>query len=360
MDISQLNESQRNLLSQFQSISSIEDGDLCLSILVACDWNLQSSLQQVGVMDEDFNSSGGLHHRGANAGDTPLNGGSSSMIEDDDDDGDDHNAGDTSPLLGGDSGTRNRNIRNTNNNSNFRQNNGNNINNNNNSNGNSSSEGILSFLNWMITIESVPMNADRDARKFHATFRSKYGLNSIEFFDGSYRRAVAAAFRSSKMLLVYLHSSLHDDAEKYVNDILGNEYNDIGSIKTILHHQTNNDEKVRAYIHAVESEINPLWNSEENEIESDDESDDDEADEADNDNNNSVESEESNNHNTNPNTITATNLAFLEMMSSGILQGIFGFGPNLNDDEDEEENEEKNGSSDSDQSEEEEEEEEPF
>ena len=223
MDISQLNESQRNLLSQFQSISSIEDGDLCLSILVACDWNLQSSLQQVGVMDEDFNSSGGLHHRGANAGDTPLNGGSSSMIEDDDDDGDDHNAGDTSPLLGGDSGTRNRNIRNTNNNSNFRQNNGNNINNNNNSNGNSSSGGILSFLNWMITIESVPMNADRDARKFHATFRSKYGLNNIEFFDGSYRRAVAAAFRSSKMLLVYLHSSLHDDAEKYVNDILGNE-----------------------------------------------------------------------------------------------------------------------------------------
>ena len=214
MDISQLNESQQNLLSQFQSISSIEDGDLCLSILVACDWNLQSALQQVGIMDEDVSSGGGLYHRGGNTGDnTPLSGSNNNMMEEDDDD-DNNNAGDTSPLLGSGRDTRNRN--NSNNNNSIRRHSNSNSNNNN-------SGGILSVLNWMITIEPIPMNADRDARKFHATFRSKYGLNNIEFFDGSYRRAVSAAFRSSKMLLVYLHSSLHDDTEKYVNDILGNE-----------------------------------------------------------------------------------------------------------------------------------------
>ena len=80
----------------------------------------------------------------------------------------------------------------------------------------------ISFLSNLLKATPHRVNRDRDARKFASSFTTQYGSGFPAFFDGSYSRAVATAHRSSKFLLVYLHSSLHDDSDQFVHDVLGN------------------------------------------------------------------------------------------------------------------------------------------
>ena len=47
-----------------------------------------------------------------------------------------------------------------------------------------------------------------------------YSLNHPNFFSGSYSQAASEAFHLNRLLLVYLHSPMHEDTFKFCTNIL--------------------------------------------------------------------------------------------------------------------------------------------
>lgn len=72
-------------------------------------------------------------------------------------------------------------------------------------------------LRWLFQSRPISVNPSRDAQKFVAEFSASYGLNGPRFHDNSYQSAVSTAFQESKFLLVYLHSPLHEDTDRFCN-----------------------------------------------------------------------------------------------------------------------------------------------
>jgi FAS-associated factor 2 len=76
--------------------------------------------------------------------------------------------------------------------------------------------GLLSRpLNWIINTRGTVLNPDADTRKFNDEFDRKFMTTHPKFFNRSYTQAVEHAFRNQKFLLVYLHSPLHEDTNKF-------------------------------------------------------------------------------------------------------------------------------------------------
>lgn len=74
---------------------------------------------------------------------------------------------------------------------------------------------IINLVKWLFQTRPLSLNPDLDVRKFKEEFDLKFGSEHPSFHERSYQSAVAQAFRGPKFLLVYLHSPLHEDTNRF-------------------------------------------------------------------------------------------------------------------------------------------------
>lgn len=91
---------------------------------------------------------------------------------------------------------------------------------NNGSSRNTSGSPIWRAISWLFHTEPVQINAELDTRRFIADFERSFGTNHPPFVDSSYQACVAEAFRSSRFLIVYLHSPHHEDTPSFCRQVL--------------------------------------------------------------------------------------------------------------------------------------------
>jgi hypothetical protein len=183
--MSSLNADQLQTLQTFQEISQITDESLCLQILQANRWNLEASLTQF-MGNEDRS----IDEENDNTDEDPLGHGyaSGSSRTSSSERTAERTTMQETPIGNADGGS------------------------------------ILDLLfiplRWLFQTRPMSLNPSRDAQKFIAEFSASYGLNGPRFHDNSYQSAVATAFQESKFLLVYLHSPLHEDTDRFCNQVL--------------------------------------------------------------------------------------------------------------------------------------------
>jgi len=234
--VSHLSGDQLYKLESFKEITNITDDYLCMQILIQNKWNLDTSLNQF------VNEQNGDHNH----------------QEDDEDEDENRTLDDilrssiTDPLL------RTEMIRNENaslerqnalrryNNENRGNNNNDNSNNNHvssllgtqrntsgdSSTGSSSGGGgrggdgvgltglLLIPLRWLFQSRPISLYPEQDSVRFIEEYNTKYSIDHPIFHRHSYQNAVATAFQSSKFLLVYLHSPIHDDTQRFCQSVL--------------------------------------------------------------------------------------------------------------------------------------------
>jgi FAS-associated factor 2 len=93
-------------------------------------------------------------------------------------------------------------------------------NNNNDDEGGSLLDLLFVPLRWLFQTRSATIDTNQDVHHFISEFRAQYGPNHPAFHVGSYQSAVSAAFDSTKFVLVYLHSPLHEDADRFCQEVL--------------------------------------------------------------------------------------------------------------------------------------------
>lgn len=72
---------------------------------------------------------------------------------------------------------------------------------------------ILSkFLTVFSPVDTTPLE---DIMKFKSSFESKYGRVHPTFYEGSYSQVIEDAKKELRFLLVYLHSSEHNDTDQF-------------------------------------------------------------------------------------------------------------------------------------------------
>jgi hypothetical protein len=74
---------------------------------------------------------------------------------------------------------------------------------------------LLAPLRWLFQSRPISLNPEGDTRKFIAEFDGTFGGNHPVFMPTTYQEAVRQAFRSSKFLMIYLHSPLHEDSCRF-------------------------------------------------------------------------------------------------------------------------------------------------
>lgn len=190
--IMQLTESQRTMLQSFQEIANINDEYLCMQILQQNNWDLSSALGQfVGNTNNESASSSsssrseGSVTRRTNRTTETTN---SQRV---------HTPASSSAITSA-SDRHNRD--------------------------NESTGGLLGLLivplRWLFQARPLSLNPDQDTLKFIDEYNMKYSPAHPTFHAGSYQSAVAHAFEQSKFLLVYLHSPLHEDSQRFCRGVL--------------------------------------------------------------------------------------------------------------------------------------------
>lgn len=181
-----LSDEQQNALQLFQEISQINDIDLCRDILGENHWDVESAV-------EAFVS--GRRASTSRSEGTPYQRNTSSSSSDD--------------IALGTSSSRGR-RGNTSDSSTAVTNASNNTN---------GDDGLFSWifrpLRWLFQSRPISLNPEGDTRKFIQEFESKFGSNHPNFMRSTYQQAVNDAYRASKFLLVYLHSPLHEDSQRF-------------------------------------------------------------------------------------------------------------------------------------------------
>lgn len=79
---------------------------------------------------------------------------------------------------------------------------------------------MLYPLRWLLQTRPQIINPTADARRFIQEFDDKYSPTHSRFHDNAYSSAVAQAHQSSRFLIVYLHSPLHEDSDKFCRQVL--------------------------------------------------------------------------------------------------------------------------------------------
>lgn len=80
---------------------------------------------------------------------------------------------------------------------------------------------VFQPLRWLFQARPASLNPGLDATKFIEEFNQKYpGDHRPAFQNSSYQVAVATAFQASKFLLVYLHSPIHEDTNRFCRNVL--------------------------------------------------------------------------------------------------------------------------------------------
>jgi FAS-associated factor 2 len=82
---------------------------------------------------------------------------------------------------------------------------------------------ITSPLRWLFQTTPISLSPDQDTSQFVDKFQLEYGRGAdarLNMERTSYAHAVQKAHRESKFLLVYLHSPLHDDTDRFCSQVL--------------------------------------------------------------------------------------------------------------------------------------------
>lgn len=194
--------SEQEILRNFQEITQINDEYLALQILQQNGWNLEQSLSsfvQGGLgdsdsEDENYIPTNNNSHTSSYQQQPPSSSSSSNR-----------SSSETRNFPA--AGTNIREVVNTEGNP-----------------GNNNAGSLLDLLfvplRWLFQARPTTINPNEDANNFINEFRSSYGSNSPAFHNGSYQSAVNLAFSSSKFVLVYLHSPLHEDSDRFCQEVL--------------------------------------------------------------------------------------------------------------------------------------------
>lgn len=93
----------------------------------------------------------------------------------------------------------------------------------NNSNNNAASSSLSHYFRWLFQATPTSLDSEGDARRFIAELRRAHcppGGQLPALYEGSYVRAVAHANQQQKLLLVYLHSPIHEDTQLFCGQVL--------------------------------------------------------------------------------------------------------------------------------------------
>jgi len=189
--LAQLTQHQQNTVANFQEIVQIHDDSLCIQILQHNNWNLERALNSF-VQGGSALSHGQEHAQ--NSATTSRSYNESSQASSSNPPGRQtltpHAATQEVGNVGG---------------------------------GGSLLDLVFVPLRWLFQARPTSLNPNRDAQVFADEFNTEYGRNHPEFHLGSYQSAVALAFSQSKFLLVYLHSPLHEDTDRFCRQALSSE-----------------------------------------------------------------------------------------------------------------------------------------
>ena len=163
---------QINTILSFSEITQIDDTNLCRSILSQNNWNLDISVENFINNRNGDSRSTGYHEDGGHMEHTPLTRGA-----------------DTSAVNNGDGGLFDM---------------------------------ITSPLRWLFRTTPVSLSPELDTSQFVDKFHMEYGSSGddLHMERTSYAQAVRKAHNESKFLLVYLHSPLHDDTNRFCSQVL--------------------------------------------------------------------------------------------------------------------------------------------
>lgn len=85
---------------------------------------------------------------------------------------------------------------------------------------NANNNNVWNPLRWLFQARPVSLNPELDTRRFLSEFELNFGSQHPHFCDSSYQNAVAQAFQNSRFLLVYIHSPMHEDTNKFCRQVL--------------------------------------------------------------------------------------------------------------------------------------------
>ena len=186
-----LSEDQQNALSLFQEISQINDLELCRDILRENHWDVETAVESFTTGRRSSRTEGTPYQRNISSGNNSED--TSASFDTSSSRGRQNNS--TQPSNSSTAGTLAR---------------------------NDSSFFSLLFgpLRWLFQARPISLNPVGDTRKYIQDFDTKYGSNHPNFVTTTYQHAVSQAYRSSKFLLVYLHSPLHEDSFRFCTSTL--------------------------------------------------------------------------------------------------------------------------------------------
>ena len=162
-ELRDLNDHQRGIIRNFSDITNITDLNLCRSILYNNDWNLELSVENF-IRNRDIRQT--------------VQSSSSRDI--------------------GDQSDRSSRVRTSQNNGIF--------------------DSLINSLRWLFQYSPTPNNPQqerRDVSRFCDKFKLDYGEDGPPFQDATYLSTIDEAFRQAKFVIMYLHSPLHDDTERF-------------------------------------------------------------------------------------------------------------------------------------------------
>lgn len=172
--LANLSPEQANTLFSFSEITQIDDTNLCRSILAQNNWNLDVAVENY-INNRTGDTAGTLEHDQSNDRRAQAD-------------------ADTVAAREGETGG-----------------------------------GVLSFittpLRWLFQSTPLSLTPDQDTSQFVDKFHLEYdtGGAGLNMERTSYAHAVRKAHRESKFLLVYLHSPLHDDTNRFCSQVLCSE-----------------------------------------------------------------------------------------------------------------------------------------
>ena len=75
-------------------------------------------------------------------------------------------------------------------------------------------------MKWLFQARQLTINPDQETRLFLTNFERQYSDVHPDFHGRSYISAVRQAHRESKFLIIYLHSPLHENTERFCQQVL--------------------------------------------------------------------------------------------------------------------------------------------
>lgn len=163
----ELSPTQLNSLNLFREITQVDDVDICRQVLESNSWNVDRAV--------DIFLTGGAHSSEPTSHiQSDGTGSSAESLE-------------TDPLVNNDS----------------------------------SSQSLLQMISSIVfRSSSRPTNIREDTVNFIRDFQLEYGSRHPVFFSDSYQAAARESFNSSRHLLIYLHSPLHEDNDKFCSQVI--------------------------------------------------------------------------------------------------------------------------------------------